>query len=383
LKPRASRIEKQPLALPGRSRNEYIVSRHFGFDGRGGANFRIVGDEVGLTRERVRQIVQEAGTRNHGENENPGALNQAIVAITSRMPAEASEIEAMLAETGVTARAFRMAETFRIEGIVNSARLLDVRLPFSFRVLGKARFVVPPDYPAFKDLLRKARDIVRRTGMASIANLLSPGADMEVARRERSVVEAVLATDKHFQWLDEPSGWFWFSRISGNLVLRRIRKMLCVARTLQVEDIRAGLTRMGMVEPPDRTILAFCTQAPGIEVEGDRIRSKSRLNPNQLLNPTERDIYRILTEHGGCMTSAELNCQAREVNIKRPTFYQCMRHSPIIFKYRGHYSLVGAARQPANAKAAKGSPRAVQTHAAAWPGSRSNYTGEPRQPRYV
>ena len=50
-------FELMAIALPRDDRNSSIVARHYGLDGNGGANFSRIGEEFGLTRERVRQIV--------------------------------------------------------------------------------------------------------------------------------------------------------------------------------------------------------------------------------------------------------------------------------------------------------------------------------------
>ena len=56
-------LETELLVLPPHDRNSGIVVRHYGLDGKGGANFQAIGREVGLSRERVRQIVSEADPR--------------------------------------------------------------------------------------------------------------------------------------------------------------------------------------------------------------------------------------------------------------------------------------------------------------------------------
>ena len=56
-------LETELLDVLGTGRDAQIVARYHGFDGLGGGTLQGVGREVGLTRERVRQIVTEASKR--------------------------------------------------------------------------------------------------------------------------------------------------------------------------------------------------------------------------------------------------------------------------------------------------------------------------------
>jgi hypothetical protein len=339
-----SPLEVDLLSLPGIDRNSRIVARHFGLDGKGGANFRVIGDELSLTRERVRQIMLQARPRKLYSTGSMTTLNQAIAVIAATLPARASEVETKLVSAGVTSR------LFRLEGIVNAAMLLGRRLPFSIRRFGRERFVVAQDFPAFTDIRRLARQKVRQCGMASISDLLNEGASLEAGRRERNIVKALLLPDKDLQWLDKSSEWFWFSEVIRNPALTRIRKMLCVANPLGLKDLRAGLERMSDAIPPDEALVAFCQQMPGIAVHGDSVSASDPINPGKVLNGTELDIFRTLSEQGGRMPVSDLIYRAKDLGIKRPTFYQCVSHSSIVFRHRGYYLLIGSTVQAPDAQ---------------------------------
>jgi hypothetical protein len=329
MKPQLTPLELDLLSLSGTSRDSRIVARHFGFDGRGGANFRVIGDEVGLTRERVRQIVLQSGARRRYRGARLAALNPAIALIASSLPDKASEVEERLRAAGLT------SGRFRLEGIVNAAKLTGHRVPFSIAMLEHESFVVTPGFKGFSTIRMRAREKVRQCGMASVAELLPDNQGPDAARRERNFTEAVLSAEKELRWLDGSREWFWFSDAKGNLALRRIRKMLCVSNPLRIGDLRAGLARISNTLPSDEVLLAFCRQAPGIIVEGDSIRPDLRMNFDDVLNPTELD-------RGGCMSNSELICRANDLGIKRPTFYQCVSQSPIVSRTRGHYELLGS-----------------------------------------
>ncbi len=134
--------------------------RHYGLDGKGGANFQAIGREVGLSRERVRQIVSEADPRWYFRLSGVPALERVIEIVTTSLPAPAASVETRLRAEGVT------SQLFRLEGIIEIAALLQRKAPFRVTRLKGKRFVVGIDYPRFQDIVSKARRTVRRHGMA-------------------------------------------------------------------------------------------------------------------------------------------------------------------------------------------------------------------------
>src|ERR1700688_583168 len=101
-------LEKALFGVPVRDRNSSIVARHYGFDGRGGANFQRTGNEFGLTRERVRQIVSESDPGRQILPRGGPALDRVIAFISAHLPAAAAEVETKLQLAGLTLKPFRI-----------------------------------------------------------------------------------------------------------------------------------------------------------------------------------------------------------------------------------------------------------------------------------
>ena len=335
-------LEKALFGVPHSDRNASIVARHYGFDGRGGANFQRIGNEFGLTRERVRQIVSGSDSRLQILSAGCRTLDRVIAFIAARLPAPAAEIELNLQRAGLTLK------PFRIEGVVNAASLLSRPVPFRISALNRKRFVIPAECPRFRDVVGRARQLVRRNGMATIAEFTNDVRDGEAAQGEARLIQAILSTQSDFRWLDEHSGWFWLAEAPRNRAVKRIRKMLAVANPLTVEELRAGLGRMGSPVAPEQTLLAFCRQIDGLSVSGDLIHASPSIETADVLNKTERHIYQLLSENNGCMANSELIWESNRLGMKRPTFYQCVTYSPIVARYDGrHYRLIGSPAQSA------------------------------------
>jgi hypothetical protein len=330
-------LETELFIPPPHGRDPEIIARHYGFDGNGGANFKHIGDEIGLTRERVRQIVSKIDPRVYLNPEGIPTLQRLLAIVAANLPAPAAILEAMLRDEGIT------AGLFRLEGILEIASLLHCPAAFRLTSLKGVRFAVAEDYPRFEDIVVKAHRMVRRHGMASLADCLTGNRQSEDARRESDLVEVVLSAQNDFQWLDRGSGWFWFSRVRGNRVARRIRKMFAVASRLSIAEIRAGLARMGDTLAPNHVLLEFCRRMPELSVDGEMISAKKGIRAGDVLNPTERAIFRLLSEHDGCLSNSELICRSRVLGLKRPSFYQCVSSSPIVSRYkRTYYRLIGS-----------------------------------------
>ncbi|HEY3823460.1 MAG TPA: hypothetical protein VGL82_02835 [Bryobacteraceae bacterium] len=329
-------LEPELLLVPPHDRNCAIVARHYGLDGGGGANFQVIGNEVGLTRERVRQIVSENDPRHYFRSGGMPVLDHVIAAVAANLPAPAESLEVLLQAQGLT------RSVFRLEGIIEIAALLRRPMPFRITNLNGMRFVVAAEYPRFRHVVTAARERVRRYGVANLAACRagrSRGGDVQ---REIDLLETVLTAAGDFRWLNRREGWFWFSEVTTNRVVSRIRKMLAVANPLTTAEIRAGLGRMLDPLAPDATLLELCRQLPGLSVDGDRIRTDAEIKVSDVLNKTERDIFRLLAENNGCMSNSDLICRSRGIGVKRPTLYQCVSNSPIVLRHnRNYYRLIG------------------------------------------
>src|ERR1700674_4595762 len=228
--PRRSRLtlERELRDLLGTGRNARIAARFYGFDGRGGGSLQTVGNEIGLTRERVRQIVTRASDRLSTGRPFSPTLDRTIAFVADIMPAAAGKIEAELRFQRLTSR------LFRLEGVINAAELLGRRLPFSITEVKGERLVHPRDIPSIDMIVRIARRLISLWGMATISNVVAEVGKVESGVCDRKLVVSVLARLGGFLWLDQSAGWFWLSDNpnNNNRVLNRIRKILSIANPI-------------------------------------------------------------------------------------------------------------------------------------------------------
>jgi Sigma-70, region 4 len=333
-------LERELRDLLGTGRNAHIAARYYGFDGRGGETLQAIGNQFGLTRERVRQIVTAASKRlSTGRPVSP-TLDRTIAFVVDHMPAAAGEIEAELRIQRLT------SGLFRLEYIIQAAELLGRRLPFSITELKGERLVHARDIPSVDTIVRIARRLISRWGLATISNVVAEARKVESDVCDRNLVVIALLCLEDFHWLEQSADWFWLSDESNNPVLNRIRKILSVANPINISELRAGIARhyrMKGLSPPKRVLLEFCRQAPGLRVNGEAVKAEPPVSSDDVLSQIEKDTVHILSEHGGTMATSEFKSVCAGMGVNRSTFYQNLLNSPIISRFAGGlYGLIGS-----------------------------------------
>jgi hypothetical protein len=329
-------LEGELRHLLGSGRNARIAARYYGFDGRGGGSLQTVGNEIGLTRERVRQIVTE--WLSTGRPVSP--LDRTIAFVVDRIPAAAEKIEAELRSQRLT------SGLFRLEGVIKAAELLGKRLPFSITEVNGERLVHAQDVPSVEMIVRIARRVISRWGMATLSDVVAEVRKVESGVCDRELVGRALACLGGFHRLGQSTDWFWLSDNPNNPVLNRMRKILSVANPINISELWAGIGRdyrMKGLSPPKRVLLEFCRQAPGLRVDDDTVKAEPGVRTDDVLTQTERDIVHMLSEHGGTTTRSALKSVCLGMGVNQQTFYQNLVRSPIISRYAdGLYGLIGS-----------------------------------------
>jgi hypothetical protein len=158
-------LEAELKQILGRARVVRISMRLYGFDGRGGTTLRQLASETGLSYERIRQLstclIREKAA---GPPVTP-ALDRAIAIIAKRAPAPAERFERHLAAAGHRRRAFRL------EGVINAAKVFGRPVGFSLARSFSGRVVCVPSPVNSSVVLRAAKKRVEAWGMARIGDV--------------------------------------------------------------------------------------------------------------------------------------------------------------------------------------------------------------------
>jgi hypothetical protein len=327
-------------------RRAAIAARRLGWDGLGGTTLEVAGKEYDVTRERVRQIIEKFKDKLQWKLRrktlSTPALDRMLEFVSASSPAPAEEVESKAVQLKLT------KSSFRLEGLLTAAELLRRKATFSVVHIG-CRYVVPLDQAELINrVLRIARRGVEHWGAATVDDLVA-----EVSKQlpvTPDFAARVLTGSEGFQWLEQSRGWFWFRSVPRNRLVNQIRKIVSVARKIDVSELRGGVGRhhrMRGFAPPSGVLLELCRSIPGLHTDGNVVGTDHQLSWEKVLSGTERIFVRILLESGPVMSREELEQRCLKEGMKRATFYIYLDYSPVLAKYaRGVYGLRGASIEP-------------------------------------
>lgn len=339
------------IKLAGNSRNQNIVAMYYGLDGKGGCTLEEIGQEIGITRERVRQIADKFQWKislyyNNRIDYFP-KIKEILHLINDYMPCVAEKIEATLCKSGVT------KTQFQIEGFTKLMRLMNQSVPYRVIKYKKIRFVVKPDEANFpRRIIHLARRAIEHWGVVTIADLIAQTKEVTGKTASYEFVISILTAMKDFAWLDKSTGWFWLTAQPRNRLLNQVKRILSVSGTIDVSSLRAGVGRhhrMKGVSPPRRVLLALCCQLKWCRVENNLVVADPPLDWEQILKDAVNEwaMCSVLKQYGPVMRTDEFERHCLELGIKRNTFFVYLTYSSIIAKYEnGVYGLRGAYVSP-------------------------------------
>lgn len=321
-------------------RNRGLIALLWGWDGLGGTTLEAAGQAYGLTRERVRQIAAKAEGRLSQLPVFAPSLGKARDVLISRSPGLADDLECELVGLGISEK------PFRLEGIVHALWLLYHEESLVLSVSGGKRTLsFRGDGEIGSTVLRVARRMVAHWG---VANLQDVGE--EAGCNNERLLTAVLEGESSFSWLDRERGWFWFNDSRRNPLRTRIRKVLAVADTITIGELRLAVSRPYRARgfsPTRRVLREACSQMRGCTVQGDLVTAVEPSMFLPALTSTERILVRALRESGGLLDRPRLEEICREAGMNRSTFYVYIGYSPVVISYaRGVYGLPGTPVPP-------------------------------------
>jgi len=341
--------ELSHLANLARSQRDMrIVIRYFGWDGSANRTYEAVGNEFGITRERVRQIIVKFHRRirwrlYRSKRFYTPIIDRALEFVSQHTLSYAKEIESQLAAKGISKK------PFRLEGVETVAELLGRKLPLRIVRLRGIRIAVKSEVAEIPKLVVSvSRKAIEHWGVTTVADVVAQVEEKTNHSVDIGFATTLLALLKDFRLIDESGGWFWLSSVSRNRLLNQIRKILSVADQIHISELRSGVGRhyrMKGVAPPRRVLLEFCRMLPWCHVEGHTITSDPPLNWDEVLNrsSTEWAMAAILKEHGPVMSRQEFEDKCLELGMKPMTFSIYLAYSPIITKHAiGVYGLRGS-----------------------------------------
>lgn len=357
------------LLLPHKAE---VVEVWLGLDTETPLTLQQVGEQFGVTRERIRQIVSRAQEQfsNRGvELHRPAA---AIVALEGDGLATISTAKQLLIGAGL------MEAGDSVEGLLRVADFLGIETQLKTHTIGDAEVIGGPEALEIGErILRYARSSIRSFGCATVEDVAVESTDD--GELDEKLVRSLLESQRDFRWLEEKAGWFWFVGAPQNRLLNRLDKILATAPEVDLASIRSGISRFRRMEgvcPPRRILRAICKQLSDCEVRGDMVYDRRpRLRATEL-SSTELIMLDVFETHGPVLSYAEARTLCERAGLNANTTVIGLGECAVVRRVvPGVYVLMGATVSPgmiqaASAKMTRGRRKRVhQEHGLADGGS--------------
>lgn len=243
-------------------RNTMIFMDRFGCSGIDASTLQAIGDKVGITRERVRMVVDKQ-MEFLGTTKLDTSAFDALSAAVQQL-----DTSLTLSEAEATLRPL-LGGTLSLEGAIDyGIVLLGKRLQIQItRRRGQEALVSPGMTSEWISAAISCCNAVIRHNGAAMGNLVWAMTMREIEDFiPYDAFIAVVATQAGFQWLDEAQTWFWFGPdATANRVMDRAIVALTNAKQpLDIEVVYGGIVRQGRT--PWSNIAAQAASWPPINI---------------------------------------------------------------------------------------------------------------------
>jgi hypothetical protein len=323
-------------------RNIRMIVRFFGFDGTGKKTLERVGQEFGVTRERVRQVIEKFTRRLRGKAVYLPMFRWACNLIIETVPEIPAVLGQVLCEQRITQKKFDIATLNAV------SRLLDEEALFDIVSVGNVDLVTEKGkIDWLKRVPSISRAVVSAHGCCHVEHILD---DLGVETVSTADVTALLSLLPEVKWLDVDREWFTISDAPRNRLSNVVKKIMSVAPKISIAELRSAIKRVHRLDgfaPPSEILKAFCSNLPFCRVENDYVITSAPLAVAETLGDIERCYYDILRENESVMRLNALREKSLERGMNINSFYQYLTYSPIIYRVAPEiYALRGAEIPP-------------------------------------
>jgi hypothetical protein len=315
-----------------------LVRRVLGWDGQRGCCLKHAGEEFGITRERARQIYDQAIARIR-RAQLSSTLDDALALVNRMSNRAAGDIEAELVQRGLT------RHPFAIPALLKTAEVFGRCPAFTLEETGGKLFVVaaPGLIPSIIKAAMKSSDT---WGVHNASALCFAIPERHRRRNDRLFIRQVLNTRGDIRWLDAAQETFWLASLPRNPMVRCLKKVIGFASPVSLLDVERAISRLPAKRRPmlSRSLLIkFCEQAPFCRVANGYVERVTPLAEANLTSRAERIVCGILARNGNELSIQNLQSLCVSAGVMKPNFSRIVLHSPLIVRRApGIYSVITA-----------------------------------------
>jgi hypothetical protein len=334
---RVEAIDSQPLDVALRElllatgtaeRNAMVVMTRLGWNGAPPQSLQEVGDEFGITRERVRQIATKALDRL--ASHHLPQLDASVQLLIDEAPITVDAASDLLQQMGYATGRFHPA------GVLSAAAALRGEVDAHIGSQDGVEYVLARGSAEAGKVITAARREACKVGLSNVDEVQAR-VEAEGDAVSQTVVRRLLKSSPRITFL--VGDWFWMPGLSqGRNRLRNVsRRMLSVSQSLDLNVVRQGIRRAYSFRhidlvPPLEVLREFYLAHPEFAlVKGDHLESAVPLDYRQILGDVERVFVEVLRESPtGLMDRDELEGASIGRGVNTNTFAVFTTYSPIL-----------------------------------------------------
>ena len=276
------------------------LAARLGWDGGSGATLDDCGKQLGITRERMRQIQQKALKRLPNHEVFMPALDNALALLEAQAPLSLEQSSNALSNAGITRTEFHPLS------LLNAARLLGKKTTLEVSDKGQGKILAANSHTGALQLIAtQARKLAGQSGVASVFQVCDAleAHDQQIGEE---AVRRMLAANASVEFLDDD--WFWVPGIpqDRNRLRNVARKILAVAAPQPVVSIRDGVRRnyrwrssshprfQSLVVPPLEAMKAFFQRHDEFCVTDELVDVRAPVDHREQLGEADRIMVEVL-----------------------------------------------------------------------------------------
>ena len=325
------------------------LAARFGWNGHKIATLEECGQQLGITRERVRQIQNKVLKQIPDHQVFMPRLDRALALLEEHTPLTLEQASKILQETGIT------HTKFHPQSLLEAAQLLAKKTALRICDTRTGKMLVSDNSAKSVQLIPVlGRKLAGQSGVTSVFSVLDALEDKGHEIEEEDL-RRMLCTSSNFQFLDDD--WFWVTDIpiARNRLRNVARKILSVASPQTLLSIRDGVRKVyrlrtsshgrykNMIVPPLEVMRAFFEKHSDFKVVGDFVYPALPLEYTKELGETDRIMVDVLrSSPAGVLDRKSFaeGCLARGMNENTfsvySTYSYILEHVGIdIWKLRG------------------------------------------------
>jgi hypothetical protein len=322
-------------------RNAEMVLKLLGWSGAGRRTLESVGQEYGLTRERVRQIAAKTIKKIKANKIEMPWLTRAINAARQVGPLTPKELAKLL-------RKARISRTdFEPSGLQTACEELGIGFGLEVRPIG-GQLVYGKEAALAKlhGLLKLCRRLTASRGCANFDAMCD---ELGIPEAERDGVRYLISKSGNIVWLDDDRRWLFSNTTARNRLSNVVTKVLSVCPNIRLGELRRAAVRFRRLQsvPPTRVLSKFLETNGLARVTGDEVVALRTFANAIEPGSVEDTMLRVLRTHGPILQWERLQelCVLAGMNPISVGIY--MSISPIVTRViRGVYALVGSKIEP-------------------------------------